>query len=531
MKNHHSFTSTPIHTGIAAILATTLLAFLLAWVSSGFQSITQWGSFLGVLAAADALLLAGWFLLRREAPPCWLGRLLIGAALLRLVLGVVWYTTLPVIGQGSPEEKGGYVMADAHDRDITAWKMAQSGKPLWYAFSGNRKADQYGGMLFLSMALYRFFGGESHQPLLVVAIAAAFSALAVIFAWAFSRRLWGEKAAAIAAWGIALYPEAALLGSSQMREAFVIPLAVIAFYGLACYQQEPCRRSLGWLVIPVLLVLPFSPPYATALAGFLALSSLSSLSSFIRERRLSRTRDWLVLAGIGLLISIGLWLALKQFAPDRITNPVAVLSWWVKKSADWQAYLSQHASGWMQKVFKTTPEWAHLPLLIGYGVLQPFLPATLIAHSNAPIWTVITIWRAAGWTILLVFLLYALFRTFSGRIQSGTRLLTFAVWIGIIFAAFRGGSDLWDNPRYRAAFAGLQMALAAWAWVDFRQSQNPWFRRILATLAGILFWFIPWYLRRYTGFDWPVVDLFKTIGLGVATGVLYSLWDWARNRL
>ena len=42
----------------------------------------------------------------------------------------------------------------------------------------------------------------------------------------------------IAAWGIAIYPEAVLLGSSQMRESFTITLVVMAFYGLVHYWQE-----------------------------------------------------------------------------------------------------------------------------------------------------------------------------------------------------------------------------------------------------------------------------------------------------
>jgi len=44
-----------------------------------------------------------------------------------------------------------------------------------------------------------------------------------------------------------------------------------------------------------------------------------------------------------------------------------------------------------------------------------------------------------------------------------------------------------------------------------------------------LLWFVPWYLHRYTPLTWPVVDLFKTLGLGLATAVLVLLWDWARS--
>jgi hypothetical protein len=88
---------------------------------------------------------------------------------------------------------------------------------------------------------------------------------------------------------------------------------------------------------------------------------------------------------------------------------------------------------------------------------------------------------------------------------------------------------MWDNPRYRAAFGGLQAALAAWAWVEHRRLADPIFRRALLALAAVLGWFVPWYLRRYYGLDWPVVDPVKTLSLGVVTALLLILWDWVRS--
>ncbi len=98
----------------------------------------------------------------------------------------------------------------------------------------------------------------------------------------------------------------------------------------------------------------------------------------------------------------------------------------------------------------------------------------------------------------------------------------------ILTASYRGGGDLWDNPRYRVAFASLQVALVAWAWTEQRRAADPWLRRALVSVALILAWFVPWYLQRYL--QLPVGDLFKTFGLGIASAVLYILWDWARQR-
>ena len=103
------------------------------------------------------------------------------------------------------------------------------------------------------------------------------------------------------------------------------------------------------------------------------------------------------------------------------------------------------------------------------------------------------------------------------------------VWLGILVSAYRGGADQWDNPRYRAVFIVLQVSLAAWVWVKQRHNPDPLLRRILVGIGLVFAWFVPWYLRRYTGFTWHVIDLFKTIGLGVVSAGLFWIWDWSRG--
>jgi len=507
-------------TGVALIS----LSLMLAWVSTGFQGLGGWFSFLLVSLLGAALLAGGWWLLRQESPPHWLMGLLLGAALLRLAAGVVWLIVLPVAGYDSPPEQFGYVMADAFDRDGNAWDLAQSDKPLWKAFQGAyRKADQYGGLLFLSAAVYRYTGSPAHQPLLIVVLTAAFSSLAILFTWGFVSRLWGEAAARLAAWGLALYPEAVLLGSTQMREAFIITLAIAASYGLLKFGQERGWSGLAFAFGSLILCLPLSPPSAALLLVVLILQviGLGQFRTNLRERRWF----WPALAGMVVLVAFGLWLALRQFAPQGMTSPLSVVSWWAKKSADWNAHLSERASGWVQKVFHSTPGWTHAPLLVLYGVVQPFLPAALIDINGALIWQLIAIWRAVGWTLLLPFLVYAPLRAL--RKGSLERALSLAVWMVILVAAFRGGGDPWDNPRYRLAFAGIQVALAAWVWTEQRRAPDPWLRRIMVGAGLVFLWFVPWYLRRYLHFTWPVADLFKTLGLGLASSVLYWIGDIA----
>jgi hypothetical protein len=168
-------------------------------------------------------------------------------------------------------------------------------------------------------------------------------------------------------------------------------------------------------------------------------------------------------------------------------------------------------------------------LLALYGVSQPFLPAALSATSSSPLWTAIVIWRALGWTLLLAFLLYASFLALRrGQGLDFSRALVLIAWLGILVSSFRGGGDLWDNPRYRTTFAGLLIALAAWAWVEQRRLADAWLRRALVGAGFFMGWLMLWYLRRYAHLAWPIEDLFKTVGLGFASAALYFLWDWAR---
>jgi len=516
------------------LLLSVSLVFLIAsipltWVSTSFRSLDGWFSVVAVGLLSLGILWVGWRLIRVEQPPTWLAQLMAIAMVLHLVVGVIWIAALPRYGHGTLAEHEGYVMADAYARDKVAWRLARTTEPLWTAFVGNRRVDQYGGLLFLSAAVYRYLGTTFHQPLLMIFLVAAFSALSVPFTWAFARLAWGQGEARLAAWIMVIYPEAILLGSSQMREAFTATLVIASFYGLVRYWRDRSRTALLWILVPLLLCLPFSPPAATMmLAGLLVIVLLVRL--FGRTGRPSSRLLWLGLAGLVGIVLVGLYLSLRQFAPPNMVNPLQMLSWWFNKSAQFQAYLSAHTSGWMQKVFDEYPTWLQFPVLLAYGVVQPFLPAALIARTEAPIWYGIAIWRAVGWTFMLAFLIYAPLLASQKKEQRALNLgICLVVWMVILAAAYRGGGDLWDNPRYRVMFAGLQAGLVAWAIIEHRRAGDVLMRRALIVVTAVLAWFIPWYLRRYTIIIWPVVDLFKTLGMGLASAFLLVMWDWART--
>jgi hypothetical protein len=437
---------------------------------------------------------------------------------------VLWYTGLPVWGYPDRNtDAGGYVMEDARRRDQAAWELAHSDRSPLAAFGrGYLTADQYGGLLFLSAVVYRSLGGASHHPLQMVAVTAAVSALAVLFTWGFARRAWGDEVAKLAAWGVALYPEAILMGSSQMREGYTVALVMAAVYGLLCFHQERSWVGAAWTGAAIALCLPFSPPMALLLVGVVVVLALAASE----WRWLRRPRFWLALGGLAVLAVAGVLLFWNQITPLGAATPLDMVQKWVELIIRLQAEMTERASGWIQRVLSLLPVWAQMPFIVAYGVVRPLLPAALVAASPY-LWWGIAIWRALGWTILLAGLLYATLRSLSPQHRNGFLLgLGLVVWLEILVASLRGGGDMWDNPRYRATFAGLQVAWAAWVWVKGRPPNDPFPERILASVVILVAWFVPWYFHRYGILVWPVSDLFKTLGLGLLSVGLYWVWDW-----
>jgi len=495
---------------IVLIAALVVLAFVLAWISAPFGSSSGWISFLLALTLSAAILFGAWKMVGVEGPPKWLLSLLMAAALLRLAVGAAWYVALPEYGYDTPVQDAGYVMEDAYNRDHAAWDLAESELPLTEAFRGLSSTDQYGGLLFLSAGIYRYLGAPSHLPLLILLPLAAVSASALLFAWAFAQRVWDLRVAQLAAWGLAIYPEATLLGSSQMREAISVSLVMVAIYGLLRVKEKADATSYSLLLGPLALSALLSPPFAFSLLGLVTLTYLGLGGwTLLRDRRI-----WLGLILVGILAAAATF---RSAGSDGL---------WIVQSAEWQAYVSANASGWVARQFERMPLWGQIPFLLIYGIFRPLLPAALIA-DGLPIWRVVAVWRALGWTVLLALLIYATYLVLrKGQLLKTPGSLIISNWVVVLVASYRGGGDLWDNPRYRSAFAGVQLVLAAWAWVEYRKSDDPWLKRAFGGALLMIAWFIPWYLRRYSAFDWPIVELHQVIGLGLASAALYAIWDW-----
>jgi len=523
---------------VFSLAAIVVLALWLAWISTGFEALQGWTGFLGVILLGTALLFGGWKIFKMDfqrfgqaesstsvsqwSIPSWLAGLLIGAALLRLGAGALWYVTLPEWGYGGEAESGGYVMGDAFERDVAAWDLAASPWPLTAAFLEFKGDDQYGGFLFGSALIYRYLGGSSHQPLQIVVLTSAFSSLAVLFTWGFARHVWNVRIAGVAAWIVALFPDAVLLGSSQMREALLMTLVMMAFYGLARTWRQRSWSGILWMVLPLFVCLPLQPLVAVMLGGIMGLFALFLGNlQWLKDWRLWAVLIGLVVAGLVVITLFG-----EKILPGNHSNPIALLRIWLKQAARLQAINSEQASGWMQKVFRSTPEWAHAWFLLSYGVVRPFLPASLFDNTSAAIWQGIAIWRSFGWTLLLPFLMIApLISWWRAGFRNPVMGLSLIVWIGILIASFRGGADQFDNPRYRVVWIGLQAVVVAWVWITQKQEHSPWIRRGLISIGLVMVWWLPWYMGRMTSFNWPIRDVFALLALGFASAGLYLILE------
>lgn len=242
-----------------------------------------------------------------------------------------------------------------------------------------------------------------------------------------------------------------------------------------------------------------------------------------------------MIAVVALVFVLGLFLlssSLNRSGQFDTTSPLHVINDWLKLAVKWDAYQLERGSGWVQKLFDEMPEWMRLPFVTIYGIFQPVLPATFI-HPTPTIWKVLGSLRALGWYALLPMLILS----FGAAAGSGSRKtrnlilwLSLLTWIWILFAALRGGGDLWDNPRYRTILFLWQSILAGYVWIWWRATRNVWFVRVLACEIVFLLVFTQWYVSRYIqlGFQLPFAVMVALI-LGM-WGMILG-YGWWRDKL
>jgi Dolichyl-phosphate-mannose-protein mannosyltransferase len=455
------------------------------------------------------------------------------AFLMRLVIGVALALLLPIIGyQNSPEHQSGYVFTDAYIRDGQAWELATSGNPLSQAFSGQYSGDQYGGMLAVSALTYRALSPDAHRPFLILILGATVSAWGILCLWKTSRTWFGDKTALLAAWIFALYPESVLLGSSQMREAFVIPAIAMSFYGLTQVQEKK-KAGWFWLILSALILFPIQP-----LAGFISFSVLLGIWLLDPATLQSiKQRQTLIV----IFLSVGILFVTMLVVSSILTNlpsvkgsgPISVFLTWFQNNFMFQSSVMEQASGMFQNLLDSFGEqWRWLIVLV-YGIAQPVLPAVVGDPSAAWIMRIIGFLRAAGWYALALFLVYGTLGALRGKGESRrVQLIWISIlnWAWIMVAALNAGADQWDNPRYRSILLVWQVLLAAWAWEWARSRRDAWLWRWFAVEAVFVGLFTEWYLGRYyPGFPHLDIKLMILIILVISGLILVGGWIWDRR--
>jgi hypothetical protein len=474
---------------------------------------------------------------KNVAPPLSAATLVLIVALafgLRLAGGVATYLLLPINGYQDEDDRAGFVFTDAHRRDLQAWDLATSDLPIYDAFSKTYAYDQYGGLLAFSALVYRYISPDAHRPLMLVLLSALMAALGLPFLWKAATRQWEQKIAVLSCWIYALYPESVLLGGAAMREPYLMAFSAFTLWGFVKWQtlrsglpfQGPRdmpdkkrawlldHQSLLWFGLGILGMLLVSPAVA-----LFTLVIFAGWMYFTREG--ARIPAWAILTVVLVFIA-GLFVL--SSALDRRGNlgggtPLGTISNFTRKMVKWDLYQIATDSGRVQKIFNETPEWMHLPFVVAYGVLQPVVIPAFIEPTTLT-WRVIAILRALSWWMLLPVLIFSIVAATAQRSSPNGKLwiwITVFTWTWVLFAALRGGGDQWDNPRYRAIVSLWQALLAAYTWVSWRESRNPWLTRILLMEGVLLVFFGEWYADRY-------FQIGGKMSFGPMVAVIVGLW-------
>ena len=505
-------------------------------LGAGFSTLDGNKSFwMGTLAYSLLLVVLLYFLTiawRRAGAGRNLGVAMILAFSLRVIIGIAFTWLLPAYGyEESPVYQSGYSYEDSYRRDLQAWELVDSGQPLTVIFSKEYAAvDQYGGLMALSALIYRSLSPDAHRPWLIILLAVGVYAIGAAFLWKAAAQTWGEKVGRISTWIYVLYPETLLLGSSQMREPFLITFIAMAFWGVVDWQSYHHRASWWWVGIGLAGMLAFSPG--------VALFALIVLTGWILLGRRARRLSWKVLLAVGIVFLIALVMfSLAVGRSESVTSGsfFGKILEWFRYSAAWDIYELVRTSPRIEPLFEELPEYLHLPFVIVYGLLQPVLPATLVEPAPWLVQT-ISILRALGWYAMLPLLAYGLVAAVRAPDVHQKRQW---LWLGLatvawmVISAVRAGGDQWDNPRYRAIFLIWQAMLGGYALVFRKEHGDPWLWRFLAVELVFLAFFTEWYISRYRGvigklYFWDMLGWI--VGLGILILVGGWLWDFWRKK-
>ena len=300
---------------------------------------------------------------------------------IRILIGIGASLILPIAGYAEEVQKAGYLFFDAYTRDQQAWHFAESGRSLLLSFQNEFWTDQYGGLMGLSAVIYRYLSPDAHRPYLIIILGAFAFSVGIPFFWKAVQVRWTEKIATLATWILILYPDSILFSSSQMREPFLIGLFCIAFWGAIHWGTKRKQSALALAFSLCLMGL-------ISLLVMVAVASALFLWLWLEYFSTKLSRRW-VFAG---------WLVIIMV----LTVSILLENAWFRDTARWDLLLTERSSGWVAKSIGEIGSQARIPFMVGYGLVQPLLPAA-IADDAIVIWKTIGIIRSLGWFMLIPF--------------------------------------------------------------------------------------------------------------------------------
>lgn len=506
--------------------AALLISLVLAGFDPAGELFSGWLGYLVLAELGALIILAIW---RWLEAPRWLLITLGVAVALRLVAGIGLYLALPEFGYDSIAHKNGYLFYDAYKRDTGARMLVRNGVSPLAALSEVEQGDQYGGISVFTVATYSLLSPDQHRPLLMVTIATATAAVAVLAGWGFVSSLFGSAAGKLAAWILAVYPEFVLLGSSNMREPYLIAGLAIAWYGYSRLRIGSNRSGGALVLIGAVIAGLISPPTLVLILTVVGIALLWEGRIEWSKARLPALVT-LILVTLGITVTAQVWSSLANMPQG---NLLQTIGYWFTGGAKFELVLLERDSGWVQRLFDQTPEWSHYLMATGNGLVQPFLPAAIADSSSLPLPRFVGLLRAGGWFFLLPFLIYAPFAAVRKHgIRSIHSFLSIAVWGLALLASYRLAGDQWDNPRARAVSLVMQAAIVGWAWVHARQSKSPWLGRMALLIGGASLIFLHWYIGRY--YQTPRLPLALTAAATAVYAIglmgVFALLDRQRHR-
>lgn len=504
---------------------------LAAWVgvSAGLavaQSYTLWGptwwwasfywpnffAFLLPVIAFGALIAATGRWLAPGEGGAWVRKWVWIALAVRLVSVALWPIALREWGYRSPEELGGFIATDAYNATDTAWTLSQQDVS---AISTLRPGhgDNTGGITFLGVIVFRLFSPDHERPMLLGLLASTFSSLTVLFVFLLGESLFSKTVARVAAVLAALFPEAVLIGASDLQQGYLAMLLAVMLWGLTgvfLRQKSETQRErlypLGWRAGLGFTVAGFI--LSAGISGQFAVLSVAVLVVFalwLSDPRKTLGRIVWIGCGVGVLTLVILFFLSRA---DLVASQFDLLGrqWRFLFGEAWLEYDKLRATGssadLLFQLLKQLPQSFALVVAGAYGLLQPVLPAAIGYRTTSPtgggIAQIIGILRAAGWYLLLPFLIYGLLASLRGLVRRRDEAaFALVFWAVAVIASYRGLGDQWDNPRYRLYALAPMAVTAGWAYWHWRESRSPWLARIQIPFWVAVAAMTAWYFGRY----------------------------------